>query len=55
VFNTPRATNNIKSRIFQKLFVIITTAVFSILEISNDKFIKNTQCIVDTEHDSDLI
>jgi hypothetical protein len=55
VFNTPRATNSTKSRVFQKLFVILTAAVFSILEISNGKFIKNIQYLIDTEHGRDVI
>lgn len=52
--NISRATNNTKSSIFQKLFVIIST-VGSIIEISNDEFIQSVQYVINTEHGKDMI
>lgn len=56
VSNTSRTTNSTKSRVFQKLPVIMTSAViFSTAKISDDEFIKNVQCLIGTEHGRGMI
>jgi len=52
--NISRTTNNTKSRVSQKLFIIIST-VCPITEIFDDEFIQSVQCVINTEHDKDMI